>query len=182
MTDLEAELNMTVEQFRLMDAEERKAKSDSLTAEQIKQWNQFMRDVVENEHWQQRLDGTYPMDVESRARLIQEIEEYKIYEGTSDADRNGFIVNMGMLFEDYICTYPINTSMFNPKQTTALGAYGGILNFGLLGKAIDEILEVAFDKFGFMLEYVQMFDYLSPTFGMISGTMRRKMPEYQQST
>ena len=82
----------------------------------------------------------------------------------------------GLMFEDYLGTFPVNT--YSDGKPASLGAYMSVLDFVKLEQAIREILDVAFDKFGFMLEWIQTFEYLSPTFSMIASTMRRAMPEY----
>jgi len=173
---IELEIGLTLEEFRAMTKDERLAKSAQLSQVQIDAFNKLVRDEIAADHWKQRNEGTYPWDVEMREFLINEIVTRPI--------RDEDFINVdtfGRLFEDYITTYPVNVSMFGDK-VSPIGAYGGILNFELLNRAIDEILEVAFDKFGYMLEWVQTWDYLTPTHSMISSAMRMKMPEYQTSS
>ncbi len=168
-SEIEKEIGMTLAEFQVMTREQRNEKALTLTQEQIKKFNELTRKNSDEQTWKQRKDGTYPFDVEQRADILKEIAEKPIDEYA--------IMTFGMMFEAYIQTYPVNENM-SGDGTQALGAYMGILNFELLDRAIDEILEVAFDKFGFMHEWICTFDYLSPTFGMISSWMRRKMPEF----
>lgn len=169
---LEIEIGLTLAEYRAMSYEQLKEKSKELTPEQIQSFQALVRQDIEATTWKQRLEGTYPFDVEMREFILNEIVTQPISEFAIDC--------FGRLFEDYITTYPVNTNMCRPTSTCSLGAYGGLLDFELLERAIDEILEVAFDKFGFMLEWIQRWDYLTPTHSMISGTMRRKMPEYTE--
>lgn len=169
ISEIEKEIGLTLAEYRTMNSEQVKEKALTLTQEQIKKFNELSRKDVNERTWKQRNDGTYPFDVERRTDILKEIAEKPIDEYA--------ITTFGMMFESYIQTYPVNQNM-SGDGTQALGAYMGILNFELLDRAIDEILEVAFDKFGFMHEWICTFDYLSPTFRMISSWMRRKMPEF----
>ena len=169
--NIETEIGFTIAEYKTFTKEHLAEKNKTCTSEQITAFNKLYRDTIESEVWQQRINGTHRFDVEMREFLINEIIK-------QPAVGDQCVDTFGRLFEDYIVTYPVNVSMFAERKTTSLGAYGGILNFQLLERAVDEILEVAFDKFGFMLEWIQNWDYLTPTHAMISSTMRRKMPEY----
>jgi hypothetical protein len=172
ISPIEKEIGLTLAEYYGMTAAQTKEKSKTLTEEQIRAFMKLVGDDIQAKIWKERNEGTYPPDVEMRAFILHEIVNTPIPDSTISAESI-----FGNLFQDYITTYPVNASQYE-LSTSMIGAYGAILNFGLLHRAIDEILEVAFDKFGFMLEHMQTWDYLSPTFGMITGAMRFKMEEF----
>lgn len=175
ISPIEKEIGLTLSEYYEMTGEQLREKSKTLTDEQIRAFSKLVGEAIQAQTWKERNEGTYPLDVEMREFILNEIVNTPIPDSTRDAESI-----FGNLFQDYITTYPVNASQYELKTST-LGAYGAILNFGLLHRAIDEILEVAFDKFGFMLEHMQTWDYLSPTFGMITGTMRFKMEEFNKN-
>jgi len=164
ITDVEKEVGLTISEYR------------NMTQAQLKKFSTLVREDNRKNLLEKRINGTYEPDNKRRTNLIKRIVSRPIAKSTRNETNNDNIVAFGVMFEDYICTYPIN--MYRDNKQATLGSYGGILNFQLLYKAIEEILEVAFDKFGFMLEYMQTFEYLSPTFAMIASAMRSKMPEF----
>lgn len=166
-TELEREIGITLAEFLAMDSTQVKALSDTLNQTQIREFNKLVRQAGEAKTWKQRNEGTFPLDVDVRADIMARITE------SNDKD------TLGHLFEEYINTYPINVNPYIPQTTVSLGAYGGVLNFGLLDRALNELCDQAFDKFGMMLEYIQQFAYLTPTHGMIASAMRDKMPEFK---